>query len=916
MKKLIVGLLLFVVLLPVSISQIIITAPALPIDNQAVTITFDASQGNAGLKGFTGDVYAHAGVITDKSTSGGDWKYVIAGWSENTAKAKLISKGNNIYELQITPSIREFYGVPATEKILKLAFVFRNGDGSKTGKTSTSGDIFVDVFAAGLNVSITNPSTEPYITTTDKTIQFAASANQADSIFLFTDNTLINKVAGNALNYTITNLLKGKHWIKAVATKGNEKATDSIYYFGLDAIEEAKRPAGTKDGITFIDNKTVTFCLYAPYKNNVFVIGDFNNWELADEYLMKKDGSRFWLTVSNLDPKKEYLFQYLVDGSLRIADPYCEKVSDPWNDKWITATTYPNLVPYPDGKTSEIAGSFQIEKPTYNWQTTKFTPPDQSNLIIYELHIRDFVATGAIKTITDTIAYFKRLGINAIELMPINEFEGNDSWGYNPSFYFATDKAYGTINDYKTFIDKCHENGIAVIIDMVFNHSFGQSPLLRLYAENYVPTAQNPWYNIACPHPPYCWGADFNHESPLVEQFIDSVTTYCLTEYKVDGFRFDFTKGLTNKQSDGWAYDAGRIQNIKRMSNHIRSVNPAAYIILEHFTDNNEEKELANDGMMIWGNMTGKYGEAVMGWNDANKSDFTAASYKSRGWTKPNLIAYMESHDEERLMFKTLTNGNSSGSYNCKSRATALRRVELAAAFFIPIPGPKMIWQFGEIGYDESIETNGRVGRKPIKWEYYNGVNQYRLYTVYSALNNLKRNHEAFSTQDFTMDVTAKTKRIFLKHTTMDIVILGNFDVVANAIAPSFTKTGKWYDYFSGDSIQVTDVESKINFAPGEYRIYTSKRLQKPAVAASIEKMQLSSFRVYPNPASSKIIIEFKDVQPDYFTITDISGRQLKAVNVVNSTHELDVTSFPDGIYFIAFYGKNGLMGTKKIMKN
>ena len=110
------------------------TNPEFPQQNQAVKIIFDASKGNAGLEGFTGDVYAHTGVITDKSTSSSDWKYVVAAWGVNTQKAKLTSKGDNIYELEMSPDIRSFYGVPANEKIQKMAFVFRSADNSKNRK--------------------------------------------------------------------------------------------------------------------------------------------------------------------------------------------------------------------------------------------------------------------------------------------------------------------------------------------------------------------------------------------------------------------------------------------------------------------------------------------------------------------------------------------------------------------------------------------------------------------------------------------------------------------------------------------------------------------------------------------------------------------------------------------------------------
>src|SRR5665647_2516437 len=91
--------------------------PALPNETLPVTITFDATQGTAGLKDYTGDIYAHTGVITDQSTSVSDWKYVIATWTTNIPKAKLTRVTANTYTLEITPDIRSFYGVPAGEKI-------------------------------------------------------------------------------------------------------------------------------------------------------------------------------------------------------------------------------------------------------------------------------------------------------------------------------------------------------------------------------------------------------------------------------------------------------------------------------------------------------------------------------------------------------------------------------------------------------------------------------------------------------------------------------------------------------------------------------------------------------------------------------------------------------------------------------
>ena len=235
------------------------------------------------------------------------------------------------------------------------------------------------------------------------------------------------------------------------------------------------------------------------------------------------------------------------DNSIRVVllpEPaYSEKISDPNYDSQIPEYIYPNLIAYPTGKTSGIAGVIQTAQTPYPWQVTNFVKPNPNNMVVYELLIRDFTSNKNIKTVTDTIAYLKRLGVNAIELMPFSQFDGNDSWGYNPSFYFAPAKAYGTRDDYKQFIDICHQNGIAVIQDMVLDFSTGNSPLVQMYYSNGNPTPQNPWYDVASPNTSYVYGNVFNHNSPYTRALTDSITSFWMNEYKIDGFRFDLSRG-------------------------------------------------------------------------------------------------------------------------------------------------------------------------------------------------------------------------------------------------------------------------------------------------------------------------------------------------------------------------------------
>ena len=220
-------------------------------------------------------------------------------------------------------------------------------------------------------------------------------------------------------------------------------------------------------------------------------------------------------------------------------------------------SNYPDLKPYPGDKTTGVVSVFQTNSEEYQWQVPDFTPialnNTQSDLLIYEMHVRDFVDSHSINEAKEKLDYLKELGVNAVQLMPVAEFDGNDSWGFSPNFFFATDKAYGTKQAYKEFIDAAHQRGIAVILDIVPNHAFGLNPMVQMYFDPNAggygqPSGDNPWLNGQSPHP-YSVGYDFNHESPYTRQFFKDVFGYWLTEFKVDGFRVDLSKGLTQNYS-------------------------------------------------------------------------------------------------------------------------------------------------------------------------------------------------------------------------------------------------------------------------------------------------------------------------------------------------------------------------------
>jgi hypothetical protein len=191
------------------------------------------------------------------------------------------------------------------------------------------------------------------------------------------------------------------------------------------------------------------------------------------------------------------------------------------------------------------------------------------------------------------------------------------------------------------------------------------------------------------------------------------------------------------------------------------------------------------------------------------------------------LVSYFESHDEERLQYKNEQYGNSAGTYNTKVLATGLQRDELGAAFMFSSPGPKMVWQFGERGYDISINNPSRLGDKPPHWEYMQDPNRHHLYQVYSQMINWKIKNPVFTTTNFNYSLTGAVKTITLQSSSNNVEVVGNFDVVSQPASIGFPSTGTWYDNFTGTSINVTSTPYAMTLAPGEYHLYSSTPLTK-----------------------------------------------------------------------------------------
>ena len=948
-------------LIPFGYAQLLTTAPDFPKDNDNLTITLDASKGDLGLLNYgnVNDVYVHTGVITNLSASPTSWRYSKFTWGTTVPAAQATSLGGNKWQYTIT-DIRSFFNVPAGETILKVAILFRNGSGSLVQRNADGSDMFIPVYSTAMAVKFTQPFFQPTFVKTPEAIirvsgtnlSVTATANKPSNLKLLLNGTQIQTAAA-ATTITANPVISsnGAQLLVAEADDGSTVNRDTLLF-----VTAAALPAGLRDGINYeAGNTSAVLVLNAPGKGKVTVIGEFpgSNWTEQNNYRMAPtpDGNHWWVRITGLTPGTEYAFQYLVDGGLKTGDPYAEKILDPTADAGIAASTYPGLRSYPAGQ-SGIVSLLQTAAPAYNWVVNNFQRPDKRNLVIYEMLLRDFIAAHDWKTLKDTISHFKSMGVNAIQLMPVNEFDGNESWGYNPSYFLAPDKYYGPKNTLKEFIDVCHQNGIAVIMDIALNHTTGSNPLAALYWNTTLnqPSPNNPWLNTVATHP-YNVFNDFNHESLRTRYFTSRVIEHWLQEYRVDGFRWDLSKGFTQNVQCGGStsneacisqYHADRVAIWKRYYDTMQLKAPGTYCILEHFADDTEEIELSNYGMLLWGNNTFNFQEAAMGY--VSNSNFERYLHTVRGWSRPHLVAYMESHDEERLMYKNLQFGNNgNAAHNVRELETALRRIELTGSFFYMGPGPKMLWQFGELGYDfsinrctdGSINNNCRLSNKPIRWDYKSEAQRKRLYDVFSNLNKIRFHpwyRDLFTANGITVERDLagafKSLRIRSALDSSCLVVIGNFDVTPQTGTVTFPVAGTWYSYFSGATHTATGSAQSFTLQPGEYRVYLNRNLVSTIITAAgngpaVTGEQLTA-TVLTNPVTPGSVLEIGVPKTGLVqaVVFNSAGQQLGTLfsgNLLKGTRRFPLAGFtaglPRGAYWIKITGVNQSIAAKFVIQ-
>lgn len=864
--------------------------------------------------------------------------------NSNEANRLSYNAGTDTYSLTFTPTT--FFNRTG---IGRFGFLLKD----KIGAHQTA-DHFVNVGV--LSLSMTNPLANTLTSVpTGNAINITATTNVNATFQLKANGTVVNSTSTPSTSYSYSYTVTGDASMELIATDANSNSKNATFILQVprNVVSEAI-PSWVKQGINYhpTDNTKVGLALYAPFKNFVHVIGSFNGWTVNDAYLMKRDTTNpdlYWIELNGLTPAQLYTFQYRTNDLKKVADPFSPQILSSYDDQWISASTYPGLPAFPAGQEFEVS-MFKTGQTPYNWQVTNFQRPNKENLVIYELLLRDFTQEKNWQSLINKIAYLKNLNINAIELLPIMEFEGNLSWGYNTSFHYAIDKAYGTPEKFKEFVDLCHQNGIAVILDIAFNHATGRSPLVRLW--NIDPdndgygdvAANNPYFNQVPKHS-YNVFNDFNHTSTATRYYVERSLQQWLTEYHIDGFRWDLTKGFTqscsaNDETCTNAYQQDRVDIMKYYADKQWAIDPNSYMIFEHLGTDAEEQQWANyriaegKGVMLWNKQTDPYNQNTMGYKD--NSNYDRMDHELHGFTNMHAVGFGESHDEERLMFKNLSYGAVNGAYDVKNLNTALERMKTFGATFFTIPGPKMIWQFGELGYefsinrcpDGSINSGCRTDEKPVAFTlgYDTNANRKAIYDTWAKIINIRNANQVFKSKTYSVESNNLTNdpdglitRIYVYDTTAtgikNIVVLANYNTSAKDVVPYFPYTGQWQNLMDNTILNVASTTAPITLQPGEFRIFGNYTGTLSTIDQNAEYKL--SLQIADNPVKNGLAkLIYHKAKNGEITIYDMSGKKLDSFKLKdeNGTYELKA-HYPAGTYLVHLKSDTGVAIQKMIIK-
>lgn len=436
------------------------------------------------------------------------------------------------------------------------------------------------------------------------------------------------------------------------------------------------------------------FRVWAPNATAMYVVGDFNDWNETANPLADEGNGHWYGEVAGASAGQEY--QFIVtngENSFYRIDPRAAKV------------------------TNSVGNAVLYDHSAFDWQGDEFATPPVHQLVIYETHIGSFVDDGDgpadLADLTGKLGYLRDLGINAVELMPIMEFAGDISWGYNPAHLFAVESAYGGPDAMKTFVREAHRAGIAVIVDVVYNH-FGPSDLAIWQFDGWSENDKGGIYFYQDWRSATPWGdtrPDYGRRE--VRDFILDNARMWLRDYHVDGLRLDMTpymrtgSGFDGDIHEGWTMigDVGRT---------VRAEFPGRFTIAEDLHNDPAVTDHAEGGGAMDAQWDSQFVHPVRAAlttpdDDARSIADVAAAITHRYHHPFDRVIYTESHDEVAngsARVPSEVNAENPTGWEAQKRAT------LGAALTLTAPGIPMLFQGQEF-----LENEWFRDTVPLDWE-------------------------------------------------------------------------------------------------------------------------------------------------------------------------------------------------------
>jgi 1,4-alpha-glucan branching enzyme len=545
----------------------------------------------------------------------------------------------------------------------------------------------------------------------------------------------------------------------------------------------------------------IEFQLFAPYNKGAALIGSFSDWQ--DIPMQKGEDGYFRVTVDLEDGTYQYKFR--VQSKSWFLEP----------DQWITITD-----PYAtdiDGMSADENGIVKIKDgerivDTYVWKNDSHPLPADQELVIYELHVADFSggeddphARGKYKHVVEKLDYLCDLGINAIELMPVKEYPGSYSWGYNPRFFFAPESAYGSTTELKQLVDECHGRGIRVIVDGIYNHSESSCPLTQIDHDY--------WYHHDPKDAEFNWGPEFNYEhydekldTYPARRFIGDTVRYWVSEYHLDGIRYDAARQLGNFDFMAWV-----TQEAKQAAGAKPFYNVAEYIP--------DEPAITN----LDGPMDGCWHDSfyhtvlphILGETFDLEQLKDVLDPKRRGYMgATNVVNYLTNHDHNHVMADL-------GDRDIFDEA-AFRRKKLGVALLMTAVGIPMLWmgeEFGEYKY-KTIDPN------KIDWTLLGHELNQGLFQYYKGLIALRKNNHALYTNNIEFFHENPDAKV-LAYTRWNaegsqVVVVANFSdqFLGGYQVADFPMDGTWHEWTSNYDVEVSDRTLTIDIGEFEAQVF------------------------------------------------------------------------------------------------